>query len=248
MLNPPHRDPWAGSDLIQASPWEQASPSTAGVSQQTGRACGDCSHHSHLGRRLREQGPLWALLCHWVEFHAVHQMQLQPFHRLLAAGSWSWTAAFAQCCTQATNPAPESRHTGSCFPAGYTPHSASSLRPVHSALVSWTPWDKRLTHSRECLRIQTRHEVIRYFKNRTLALSPPKVFSSRCLSKGLKAAQWRKQSTATMGTGLSQQVPTFQWYYTVLVSLQLEIRRYLVTVPLSFKSKQKVSEIKKSLS
>lgn len=63
-----------------------------------------------------------------------------------------------------------------------------------SALVSRYPWNKRLTHSRESFRIQTRHEVIQYFKYRTLALSPPKVFSSRCLSKGLKAAQWRKQS------------------------------------------------------
>lgn len=102
-------------------------------------------------------------------------------------------------CTPAINPAPESRHAGSCFPAAYTPCSGLSLRPVHSAPVSQYPWDKWLTHSRESFRIQIRHEVTKYFKNRTLALSPPEVFSSLCLSKGLKAAQWRKQSTATYG-------------------------------------------------
>lgn len=148
MFKPPHRR--CGSDLTQASPWEWESPSRAGVSQQTGCAWGDCSHHSHVG-----QGPHCGHYCANGGFSCSSRDATHQFHRLLAAGSCSWMAAFAQCCTPAINPAPESRHTGSCFP---DPCSGSSLSPVHSALVSQYPWDKGLTHSRESFRIQTRHK------------------------------------------------------------------------------------------
>lgn len=43
MFRSLHRDLWAGSDSTQSSPRAWASPSIAGVSHQTRRACGDNS-------------------------------------------------------------------------------------------------------------------------------------------------------------------------------------------------------------
>lgn len=141
-------------------------------------------------------------------------MQLPRCNTAISQAFSSWVMQLHGCFCTVLHPSHKSSSRVQAhrilFPSSYTPCSGSSLRPVHSALVSQYPWDKRLTHIRESFRIQTRHKIIKYFKNRTLALSSPKVFSSLSLSKGLKAAQWRNQSTATLGTGLSQQVPTFQ--------------------------------------